>query len=448
MSQQALDLRNSIQIVRRHRLLAGTMVALGLFVGGAYAVLHPPTVTSTALVLLPQWGQAAQNGASAAANGTGPDPYTATQEVIAESNPVLLGALPHVRPAMSITELRRAVGVGSLTPYVISISVTVKSAADAIANANVVANTYIRYIGSSSIPGGKTPAGLLQAATTVTGTSRLKQLVIYALAGAVAGALIGIIIAIAIGRSDRRLRERDDIANSIGAPVLASFPVGHPSDPRGWTRLLGDYKPGASHALQIRGALQELEMASADERVIYPNSRWSLTVLSLSSDPGALALGPQMAVFAASQGIRTALVIGPQQDATVAASLQVACSATSASPKQLRNLQLFVTDSDVEVEPDVDLTVVVAVVVSRTPQVPDTIRTTATVLGVSAGRATADQLARVAMSAASSDRDITGILVADPDPDDATTGRLPQLGRRTQRRMPTRMPGIATEIRR
>jgi capsular polysaccharide biosynthesis protein len=443
MSQQALDLRKSVQIVRRHRLLVGIMVAVGLLLSGAYAVLHPPTVTSTALVLLPQSGQAALNGADAAANG-GPDPYTATQEVIAKSNPVLFAALPDVRPSMSINELRRVVGVSSLTPYVISISVTGKSAADAITDANVVANTYIRYIGSASTPGGKIPAQVLQPATTAAGTSRIKQLVIYVLTGAVAGALIGIIVALAIGRSDRRLRERDEIANSIGVPVLASFPVARPSDPRGWTRLLEDYKPGASHALQIRGALQQLEMASVEESVINPNGRWSFTVLSLSSDPRALALGPQMAVFAASQGIRTALVIGPQQDATVAASLQVACGAT----KQLSNLQLFVTDSDVGGESDAALTVVVAVVDSRTPQVPGTIRTTATVLGVSAGVATADQLARAAVSAASSGRDITGILVADPDPTDATTGRLPQLGRRRHRRMPTRMPGIATEIRR
>ena len=45
-------------------------------------------------------------------------------------------------------------------------------------------------------------------------------------------------------------------------------------------------------------------------------------VLSLSSDPRAIALGPQLAVFAASQGIPTALVIGPQQDATVTATLR------------------------------------------------------------------------------------------------------------------------------
>ena len=165
MSQQALDLRRSVQIVRRRKLLVGIMVALGLLVGGAYAVLYPPMVTSTALVLLPQSGQAELNGAAAAANGV-PDPYTATQEVIAKSNPVLLGALPDVRPAMSINELRDAVQIGSLTPYVVSVGVKGKVAADATANANAVAKSYIHYIGSASSPGGKVPAQLLQSATS------------------------------------------------------------------------------------------------------------------------------------------------------------------------------------------------------------------------------------------------------------------------------------------
>ena len=56
-------------------------------------------------------------------------------------------------------------------------------------------------------------------------------------------------------------------------------------------------------------------------------------------------------------------------------------------------------------------------------------RTNATVLGVSAGAATADQLARVAVSAAANGSEITGILVADPDSADPTTGRVPQLAR-------------------
>ena len=45
MSQQALDLRRSVQIVRRHKILVGIMVALGLLVGAAYAALHPPMLT-------------------------------------------------------------------------------------------------------------------------------------------------------------------------------------------------------------------------------------------------------------------------------------------------------------------------------------------------------------------------------------------------------------------
>ena len=293
-------------------------------------------------------------------------------------------------------------------------------------------------------------AQLLQPATSA-GTGRLKQVInygTYALLGALLGALIGVIVAAAISRSDRRLRERDEIANSIGVPVLASFPVGHPSNAAKWTRLLEDYKPGALHALQLRNAIQHLEMAAAEVRFGSGNGRWSFTVLSLSSDPRALALGPQLAVFAASQGIPTALVIGPQQDATVTATLRTACAAPPTSSKRPGHLQVIVSDEDVEVPRDVTLAVVVAVVDGRNPQVPDTMRTTATLLGVSAGAATADQLARVAISAVSDGREITGILVADPDSDDATTGRLPQLVRRTTHRMPTRVTGIATEIRR
>ena len=449
MSQQALDLRRSVQVVRRHKILVGTVMALGLLLGSAYAVLNPPLVTSTALVLLPQTGQAAQNGAAATGNNA-PDPYTETQEVIAKSSPVLSGALSHVRPAVSITTLSSAVSTGAETPFIISISAKEKTAADAAATANAVAESYIGYIGSVTSPGGRVVAQLLQPAASNIEQGHLKQLasyVVYALLGALVGGFIGAIAAVAISRGDRRLRQRDEIANSIGVPVLASFPVGHPSNPGEWTRLLEDYKPVALHALQLRKAIEQLEMAAADVSIASGNGRWSFTVLSVSSDPRALALGPQLAVFAAAQGIPTALVIGPQQDAAVTATLRTACAAPTSS-KQPGPLQLIVTDEDVEAQWDATLAVVVAVVDGRNPQVPATMRTTATLLGVSAGAATADQLARVAISAVSDGREITGILVADPDSDDATTGRLPQLGRRGQRRMPARVSGIATEIRR
>ena len=41
--------------------------------------------------------------------------------------------------------------------------------------------------------------------------------------------------------------------------------------------------------------------------------------------------------------------------------------------------------------------------------------------------------------------EITGILVADPDPTDPTTGSVPQPERPTHRRMPTRMPGAGEQ---
>ena len=98
--------------------------------------------------------------------------------------------------------------------------------------------------------------------------------------------------------------------------------------------------------------------------------------------------------------------------------------------------------------PDAGLTVAIAVVDGQTPRVADTMRAAATVLAVSAGAVTAEQLARVATSAATDGRDIAGTLVADPDPADHTTGRVPQLSRPAQRRMPTRITGVYAETRR
>ena len=98
MSQQALDLRRSMQIVRRHKILVGIVVALGILAGAAYAVLKPPMLTSTALVALP----VSQSVQPATSTG-GTDPFTATQEVVAGSYPGAPGALPDViRPCRSM----------------------------------------------------------------------------------------------------------------------------------------------------------------------------------------------------------------------------------------------------------------------------------------------------------------------------------------------------------
>ena len=228
-------------------------------------------------------------------------------------------------------------------------------------------------------------------------------------------------------------------------PVLASVPVDHPADAAGWTRLLEEYEPGVVDAWRLRKALHQLRSANPGDASAGGAS--SIAVLSLSSDRNALALGPQLAVFAASLGISTALVVDPQQDTNVSATLHAACAAPP-SPGRSANLVVSVSGhNDIDRMPGAVLTIVVAAVDGQAPRVADTTRTAVTLLGVTAGTATAEELARVAANAAADGRDIAGLLVADPDSADHTTGRMPQLARPGQHRMPRRMTGSATETR-
>jgi capsular polysaccharide biosynthesis protein len=435
MNQQAPNLRMSIRIVRRHKALTGIMTALGLLLGVAFALLSPAMLTSNALVVLPQ----------STAN-------TQTQVVIASSDPVLSSALAGISPAISVETLRSRVQVKSLTSSILSVTATGSTATQAETVANAVAKSYIDYIGSGRLLQ-NVPARILESATTATGTKPLERLITDGIAGVVLGAVIGAIAALAINRKDRRLRERDEIANSIGVPVIASIPVDHPADAAGWAKLLQSYNPGDVDRWQLRNALQQLEIPGANLNNGSNDATLSLAVLSLSSDAGALALGPQLAVFAASMGIPTDLIIGPQQDVNGTASLRTACTVPlAAASKRSGRLRVAASDdTNVNGHPGAALVVVVGVVDSSNPQVHDTMRAATTLLGVSAGAATAEQLARAAMSAAADGRQLTGIFVADPEPTDRTTGRVPQLAqlaRPARRKLPTRLNGVATEIKR
>lgn len=436
MSQQVLDLRTSARLIRRHKVLVAVVMIVSMLAGAGYALRYPPMLTSTALVALPQ--SAAQTAPGG--NNGGTDPYTATQEVIAGSNEVLTNALPDVRPRMTLSELLRVVQVGSLTPFVISISAKSKVAADAEATANAVARSYISYIGSASSPVGRVSAQLFQPAASAAGPTPAKQVAIFVGLGAVVGALVGVIIALAMRRRDWRLRARDEIADAIGVPVLASVPAQAPRDAAGWTRLLQEYQPEPVAAWRLHRVMYELGLIGADAEDSAA-ADVTLAMLSLASDRHALALAPQLAVFAASAGIRTALVVGPQQDTNATASLRAACAAAPAALYS-GNLQIAVVDRDEDGKPpDATFTVIVAVVDGQTPKIADTIRGSMAVLGVSAGAATAGELARVAASAAADGLEITGILVADPDPADATTGLAPDVSRPGRRQSPTRLTG-------
>jgi capsular polysaccharide biosynthesis protein len=438
MSDQALDLKRSLQILRRRWAVVVGAAVVGLGAGVGLATLHPPQLRSSAQVLVAPYGQ------QTSANGA------ATQAVVADSSVVLKDARGQIPLDLSIAQLQKVVRVSSPTSAILAISASGRAAAQAEAIANAVANSYVAYANAPGHPAGTVHAQVVTPAATATGKPLLELLLIYGALGALLATVVGAIIALAISRSDRRLRQRDEIADSIGIPVLASVPVEHPTTPAGWVELLTEYQPGPVDAWRLRGALHHLGLGDAKSAGVSQGMGTSLAVYSLGCDPGALALGPQLAVFAASLGIRTRLVIGPQQDSSVTATLRAACTGMAAvKSKWSRFLQVAVVDRDgARDQSHVPLTIVVAVVDEKAPRITGKVRAAATVLGVSAGAATAEDLARVAASAADNGRQITGILVADPDSADHTTGRLPQPTRIASHRQPTHLTGISTETRR
>jgi capsular polysaccharide biosynthesis protein len=425
MSEQSLDMRRALRVMRRYKALVGIAALVGLLAGLAYAVLRPPLLTSRALVVLPP--EASQT--------------IGTQVLIADSYPVLAAAAHRVQPPVPLQTLSDRVQAARLSSQIIAISGQGTTAAQAENTANTVAHSYVAYI-SSANPSVRMAARVLQPATSAARTSAALRFLISGLLGAVIGFLVGAVSALIIGRGDRRLRGRDEIADAIGVPVLAAPPTEHPGDAAGWARLLEGYEPGAVEAWNLRKALFHLGLTDARD-----GNATSLAVLSLSTDRKALALGPQLAAYAASLGIPTAFVLDPQQDANVTATLRTACAAASAGPSQrLGRLWIGVRDDDRARPPGgVPLTVVTSVVDAQAPQVAVTMRTTVTVLGVSAGAATAEQLARVAVSAAGDGRQIAGILVANPDPADHSAGHQPDPGSAGHQRRPTRLTGSASE---
>jgi capsular polysaccharide biosynthesis protein len=433
MSEQPLDLKRSLRTAWRHKTIISIATAVGLLAGATFTAANPPSLASTALVVLPE-----------------NTPDMSTQVVIASSDPVLAAASSSQRLGLTAEALRSKVDVKTPTSNIISITVKGGTAVQAEDMANAVANSYISFVTTRGNPGGTVQARMLQAASPGTGTPLPVYLLITAVLGALVGALVGIVIALGVGRKDRRLRTRDEIADAVGIPVLASVPVRQPGSPAAWMKLLDGYEPDVVHAWRLRQALYDLGVADVDLDNLGDGGGSTLSVISLSSDPGALAFGPQLAAFAASIGVPTVLEVGPQQNPNLATALRAACAAPPAGrSKRWEHLRLTAGDSD-----DADqhagghLTIVVVVVDAADPQVVRTRRTAVTSLSVSAGLVTAEQLASVAASTADDGRRLTGIFVANPEPTDHTTGRLPRLRRPRPRLMPTRLPRTMTETKR
>ncbi len=270
-------------------------------------------------------------------------------------------------------------------------------------------------------------------------------LVVWYLVAAVAlallAALLGILALLMLTRRDAKLGTRDEISDAVGSAVIASLRSHTPRTVASWRSLLESYSPGAAEGWTLRQALAHVGLGELVMGGSLPRHREHaaahhlLCVVSLADDARALAMGPQIASYAASIGIST-LLVPRQSDAT--AALWAACSSQP---------------TDEEVRPDLrvaprrrskrpaELTVLVTALDRRSPSLPRLEREAVVLLAVSSRAASSEDLARAAVAAYESGFRVSGVLVADPDPLDHTTGRLLPHERLQQAPLPSRGTG-------
>jgi capsular polysaccharide biosynthesis protein len=288
--------------------------------------------------------------------------------------------------------------------------------------------------GSPVGSGGSAGTVVVQQATPAIGQTSAVRMLIWAPAGAAAATVLGAIILLVTAQRDPRVRQLDDIADAIGSPVLAAIHSRPQRSAAGWSTLLETYHATPVESWALRRALRSLApadrkgLARTAGRVDHPQS---LTVVSLSGDGRGLAMGPQLAAFASSLGIATRVV--PTVGQGRAPTLWAAYGTDSTAPARQH---LYVGDTPDEVK--IDLTVYLVVVDRNHPHLGETPDSPATILAVAAATATEQDLARVAVAVDNAGHRIDGILVADPDQTDRTSGRqtMPERSRRIA--LPTR----------
>jgi hypothetical protein len=392
------------------------------------------------------------------------------------------------------------------------------------------------------------PASIVQSASPATGPEAFSYRLTYVVGGAALLALLAAVALLYRARRDPRLRTRDDLADAVASTVLADVRSRPQRSVAEWLALFQTYEAPAVDAWAFRQVLHVLAVSPdhrgvgrsagrrSPGRVEHPRS---VTVVVLADDRRAVAVGPQLASFAASLGIVTRFVAAAGHSS--AASLWAACSSDRGSslrpglvlqagsqdpePDEAeRSPQppaetfdelvkgLFPSDEDDrEVEPDApeesestenpettdddddvdvvegrpvvesddetgewpspvpvpdtrastagvlqdstvralpkhalpDITVVLAVADRREPTLSGLPDTEVTVLAISPGLGNREELARLAVAVDDAGRRIDGIIIADPDPADATTGRRTLDERTLETPLPVRTTGVS-----
>jgi capsular polysaccharide biosynthesis protein len=260
---------------------------------------------------------------------------------------------------------------------------------------------------------------VIQRATSATGLSPA-EFTLPVLLGVVGGLLVGYAGVVVLSRRDGRLRSRDAIAEAVGAPVLLSMEERPPRSQKEWSELFERHVPTPSMQWHVRRGLREVGRGAAGS----PEPR-VLRVLAFGDDDGAAAAAVELALASAAAGTETVFAMAGTTGDQVA--LRSVCARFDAEDRRPRPMLAVRSDLRLPVGTRDGLAIELHTLDRADPKVDGapSQRRDAVVLVVSAGRATAEDLARAAIAADAAGLRIGGIAVVNPASEDHTIGRFP-----------------------
>jgi hypothetical protein len=507
MRDQISNVQSTVGALRRGRGVLALAALLGLIAGGAYVLTQPPPLTSTTLVLLPTPAVAQSSTSDVETQVHIASSATVLSRAGQEVEPALpprsvkkmvditapTNQLIQIAATSQNAAQAQAVSQAVADSYVSYVSNTAREVtAAALADLKVrrdelqdqIAQLQREITGTMKRQSAANPnsaegrkeaqllAGLrtqqadlslqhdkvvdkiatggdvaaagagtsvVQPATEARGLSTLVRLLVWAPLCAVVFTLVAAVALLLTARRDPRVRIRDEIADAVGSPVLAAVRSMPQRSVAGWSTLLETYEATSVESWAFRQILRGLVTEEPKRHLGSPgklNHPKSLCILSLAGDQRGLAVAAQLAAFAASLGITTHLATAVGHES--AASLWAASSAEQEAPLRPG---LYVGDAPNGTA--VDLLINVVVLDRQQPRIGDGAAEEAILLSVAAGTATEEELARVAVAVDDAGRRINGIVVADPDKTDRTSGRHTLEERSRRPALPTRVTGIA-----
>jgi capsular polysaccharide biosynthesis protein len=248
--------------------------------------------------------------------------------------------------------------------------------------------------------------------------------------GLVLGLLAGTMLALMLDRRDRRLRRRDDIARAAGVPTIASIAtrVTRTSEER--LALMSQYEPSLDESFGLRWTLRHLLTA-------HPATPARATIVLLAGDEAARGVPLQLAAFSARAGVRTVVLDAPTR---AVAPLQEPARTDDGRDSVMPNLWLVASRAN---GPGIDhlspqLVITVLVVAGGDLGRGDPDGMTTTLLAISSGFATSEAVGSVVAAATEGGRPLFGVIVANAEPHDDSSGRDPVAASTMRRRLPVR----------